>query len=300
MKTFDQSPWVFASHEPETSLPRDLRQRLAQTDDLSTARDFARALFAARGLRAMRKRPIMRKAFRSGAAHAVRTGYMYALSGVGRAIPALDKRICDIPVPDFASLDRASLVVKSVAQQADVARIAESAPEIKVIYVIRHPCGQVFSMMNGLASGQMNPVQPPPTQAMAALYGLSPDAIPAPDTLSQVELLARRWAVYTDINYRRAATISNMRIVTYEALCADPLGAFEDLFAWAGVDWHADCAAFLEQSLGASGDGEAYHALVRNPLVAANKWRTEMSAEDAQTVRRLCGYSATAELFEDL
>ena len=63
MKTFDHHPHVFAIYEPEALEPDPDR-----TDQDPEA--YVDRLFACRRLRAMRRRPLLRKAYRSAPAHA--------------------------------------------------------------------------------------------------------------------------------------------------------------------------------------------------------------------------------------
>ena len=123
-KTFDQHPDVFASHEPESLLDPVLTQRLRDADDETAVADYVEALFSCRGLRAMRKRPVLKKPYRSAPAHALRFAHMSAVSLLGKVLPFAEKRILTWPVPDMADLGGVTQVVKLVSQQYELARIA--------------------------------------------------------------------------------------------------------------------------------------------------------------------------------
>ena len=302
-KTFDQHPNVFASFEPESLVEHALKKRLRDEDDDAAARDYVDALFSCRGLRAMRKRPILKKPYRSGPAHVLRLSYIYAMSLLGKVLPFAERRILAWPVPELANLDGVTRVVKSVSQQYELARLVRVAPDMKVIYLVRHPCGQVYSHMRGLLSGKMFENYLPPRSDMQRLFDFDR---PAKDLVEadfdQLEINAYRWAVYNDVNYRAMVDLPNARLVTYEHLCADPRGVFRDIFEWAGLDFHERCARFIDLSLTKGGDAhiQDYHALVRNPMAAANKWREDMDPSDADRVKVICRRSAAAALFDDL
>ena len=168
---------------------------------------------------------------------------------------------------------------------------------MKVIYLVRHACGQVHSHMRGLEAGKMSRSYLPPRPDMGRLFAFDrPAEDLVEDDFDQLEINAYRWAVFTDVNYRAMADLPNARVVTYETLCADPGQVFRDLFEWAGLEFHENCARFIDLSLQETGSErpEGYHTLIRNPMVAANKWREEMDPALAGKVKEICRSSAAA------
>jgi len=295
MKIFDHHPMVMAIHEPELLRGRDGKPVLAGKD---LPREVDR-LFHCRALRAVRRRPIVPKAYRSRPAHLLRTGLIYGLSALGRL--GLDRRLVRVPIPDMADLSGAHRVVKCVGSERRFAEIVETVPEVRTICIIRHPCGQIFSYLRGLRAGLMSSLYLPPRAEIARLHDFGKPAAELVEAdFDILEIVALRWSVYNGMIVEAAAGRGTVRILRYEDLCADPIGEAKAAFAWAGIDWRPDCERFLRDSLEAEGDAADYHAVRRNPLVAAEKWRAEMPADDARRVTEICRRAPAAALFPDL
>ena len=300
LKTFDHHPHVFASHEPEQVLMSRTLYKNIFSDDPAKLRTLADGLFNTRGLRAMRRRPIRRKAYRTGAAHVARLAYIYGLSVLGQVHPRLERLLRKVPVPDLADLSNATQVIKTVSMEAGMEKVARLYDDVRFVYIVRHPCGYVASVLNGMDSRHMGITFLPPRPLMKELFGFEkPETLQESD-FSTLEIVAYRWAAYCHLNVATAGTLSNLRVMKYEDLCADPIKEFREMFEWCGLDWHPDCEAFLAESLASEADSDDYHGLLRNPLIAANKWRESMPAEDIRRVMNICRHSAAAKLFEDV
>lgn len=289
MKILDHHPRVLAAHEPEAFLPPPGAYDAPDPDQSCVrTRAYTRDLFAARPLRAMRKRPIMRKPYRGAAAHALRLGVIYAGSAAA-LLPGQHRRMLGWQVPDLARMEGVTQVVKSVSHHAMLPRIAAEDPSVRVLYLLRHPCGNVFSSLRGQEMKKYAALYLPNRGAMTDLYGDTPAIREMTEAdCSQLEILAYRWAVINHQIVEALADRPQARIQRYEDLCADPIGQAREILAWAGLDWDPAVEDFLARSLATDGDAEGYHDLVRNPLVAAEKWREQMPAIDAEAVRRIC------------
>lgn len=303
-KVFDQHPRTFSYHEPEKLLPGPLRQRLYHNSDTEVVAEFINGVFACRGLRAMRKRPIVAKTYRSDMAHLLRKGYIYGLSAAETALPSaligglVNERTS---VPDMGDLSDATLVAKCVSLEFTLPKILAEERDVKFIYIVRHPCGQIHSHMNGIKAGKMYQHYLPPRSEMKKLFSFDkPVDDLVEDDFSQLEINSYRWAVSVDVSLRSIETHPNVKLIRYEDLCEDPAEVFSDAFEWVGLDWHRNCAEFIEASLQQPEDGADYHALVRNPKIAAEKWRKAMAGEDIETVRHICSQTGAAKLYPDL
>lgn len=292
-KVFDHHPSVLAIHEP------DLVYRFGDVITDQTVSEMAEKYFARRPLRAMRKRPILRKPYRSIAAHHLRNSYMYGASMISSLLPKHRRRF--VQVPDFTSSPGPShIVVKTVTRQSFTPDIARANPEMKVIYVVRHPCGYVASQSKGMHSGKMTPVYLPPREDLARLYsfdGRDTDDLREED-FTELEIMAYRWSVLNDIVLRKVEGCENMQVILYENLCSNPRKVFSELLDWCGLDWAEECDAFIARSLDQDTDAEGYHDLVRNPLTAATRWSTTLPAEDQQQVISIAKESRAFSLFQ--
>jgi hypothetical protein len=299
MKIFDHHPAVHALYEPENLLPRSA---LGPSPDTAAYVRYCEALFACRGHRAVRSRPILPKIHRTPPAHWARLAVIYGLALLMRAAPALKSSIGRTPVPDFADLSSSPRVVKLVSALDATEGLVASNPSVRFVFIIRHPCGQILSNSRGVEIGKMRPgLFLPPRRLMDRLYAFEGGAASLREAdFTQLELYAYRWAAWNDMFVRLAETHENARVLVYEDLCARPTAAARELFAWTGVDWRPEVEAFLRAVETAEGDAEGYHDLRRNPLTAANRWRKTITQDDYRMIANICRPSAAARLFPEL
>jgi len=85
--------------------------------------------------------------------------------------------------------------------------------------------------------------------------------------------------------------------IIYEELCADPITETEKLFHATGLSLDGQTIAFLEQSLSSKSGDTSYFGVVRNPLAAANRWKTQLPPEIVDRVRTQVAKTATGKLF---
>ena len=294
-KVFDHHPDVLAVHEP------DLVYRFEHPITDARVAEMAERYFCKRPLRAMRKRPILAKPYRGAVRHYMRVLYMYGASVFGLILPASRRPF--IQVPDFLGPKKPSnVVVKTVTQQNLAPDFAKSNPDMKVVYVLRHPCGYVASQRAGMDAGKMTGVFLPDRAQLAEMFsfdGRSPDDLVEGD-FSELEIMAYRWAVLNEAVLRHAGECPNMKIVIYEELCARPREAFKELLEWCGLDWDDNCDDFIAKSLNQSGDADGYHDLVRNPLAAANRWSKTLDPSDQHKVVSIAKKSMAFSVFDNI
>lgn len=305
LKIFDQHPGVFSVHEPElllksNMLPRD-RDEMTQSEIDDWARTYSERLFATRALRAVRRRPLVRKTFHSTLSHWARLSMIYGLSAIEK-FPLLPTRfVSGAPIPTFADLRQIPLVVKGVRGQMVLPDVARNRPDVRFILIVRHPCGNALSAVRGYECGKMPKNFLPRRSLWMDLFDLEGDMTRmSEENFTQYEVSAYRWAVLTNIVYSEVQDLPNVRVVTYENLCNSPIEVTKDLFDFAGISWHDNVEAFLQASLDSETGGAGYHDVVRNPAIAANRWREEMPRKDIAAVARISLRSSAAALFPDL
>lgn len=290
MKVFDHHPRTFSIFEP------DVLGKPSSHDE-AEIRHFVEAYFDCRRLRSMRRRPILRKAYRGALAHEVRKGLIFGLTVVARMLPYDIKR--HIHVPDLANTSSATKIVKTVSAQWLIGSVARAYPDMRILYVIRHPCGYVASQRNGLVNGRMRRPVALPTHLLEQLDHVRPPTPIDEAALSDIEVMAYRWAALNDVAMAAAETAGNLRILCYEDLCQDPLQAFRSVLEWADLEWHEDCENFLARSLRSERDGDHYHAVVRNPMIAAERWKTSLTAEEQRQILDIAGRSRAMAFYAD-
>lgn len=299
---FDSHPDTFYLHEPEWVLSNPIMTFAPGPDEIEALEDDARRLYRAmrsvRGLRAVSKRPLFLKSYRGPAARLIRNALMVSLGAAGRFVDTTA-----IPIPDLirtGQRDRVVSVIKSVVANMRLPVLARALPDVRFVLIVRHPCGVAASLERGIREAKMAAPRVYDAQLAlppAAKHGLDREAA---DQLSPDEAAAAVWMITNEYAMETTRDQANVRILKYEDLCADPLAVGRDLFSWVGLPWAAETEDFIGLSLDKPDDSSAYHAVVRNPLVAANRWKETLSPYRQTAIRSLVAGSAPARLFPDL
>jgi hypothetical protein len=175
-----------------------------------------------------------------------------------------------------------------VRLSAGIGEFARAFPEGRAVLILRHPCGQVASVMRGTRDGRFDlastgtdmPFDEAAAIAFAARHGMEE---PAFQRLPDAAKYAWSWREFNETALTSIEGQSNARVVVYEDLCANPPVEARAILAFAGLSWHAQTETFLRRST--SYDGPAgYYAVVRNSIAAADRWRTSMARQDQEAV----------------
>ncbi len=271
-KIFDSHPGTIYRHEPDEVAPptRDIAAdlvRWARQTDPRTAG----------------KRPFFPKSWQATPARWLRASLAYASAAAARA------HLPPCPIPDLGDTNHARLTLKSVRLDTEIGAFAKTFPEGRAILILRHPCGQVGSVMRGNRAGRFvlaedgtdMPFDEATAIAFAARHGLSEPAFQAQTDAAKY---AWAWRAFNETATAAIANTPNARLTIYETLCAEPARETKDLFAFAGLPWDKQTETFLTRST--THEGKAgYYAVVQNSLAAAERWRATMSPEDQAAVK---------------
>ena len=187
---------------------------------------------------------------------------------------------------------------------ADAAILAQAMPDSRTVFILRHPCGQVASVMNGnrqkrfdlRTEGTDMPFDEAATLRYAAGQGVEGAAFQA---LPDAAKYAWSWRTFNEPTYAALAPQPNVHIVLYEALCAEPEILARRILRFAGLEWNAQTQDFVARSTEHQGKA-GYHAIFRNAAASAGKWRTSMAPADQAAVRRVVAASPLARFWPDL
>jgi hypothetical protein len=195
------------------------------------------------------------------------------------------------------------LVWKSIESLGRIGLLKQALPDSHPIQVLRHPCGHVSSVLRGEARHVLGDGYSVATDlvlfdalldcARSRALGLTRADIAA---MAPVERLATRWMLINEKAYHEMRAVGGY-IVRYEDICAAPEPEVERMFAQVGLDCGPATRRFIEESTGANEQG--YYAVTKDPLVAANKWREELSADDVARVMAVVGRAEVGRLYSD-
>ena len=286
-KIFDSHPDVIYRHEPDEvvratgSISRDMASWVRQRDPRTAG-----------------KAPFFAKSWQTGPARLSR--YLLVLAGAAANRIGLP----DWPIPDLGDLGRARVVVKSARLSRGIGDFVRAYAAGRGLLILRHPCGQVASVMAGTQMGRFDLAEPgtdmPFDEAeaigFAARHGI---AEPEFQRLPDAAKYAWSWRAFNETAHEAIADQSNARVVVYEDLCANPDGEARAILTFCGLVWNRQTETVLARST--SHDGPVgYYAVVRNSISAADRWRTSMSREDQDAVRAVARGSPLSRYWPDL
>ena len=296
-KIIDSHPDVLYRHEPD--------EILASPDPVTPEAlpGLLRRWSADRSPRSVSKRPFFPKSWQTGFGRAVRTAWA-AAAGVASRLPWRLASIADWPIPDFASRPPPRVALKSVRWNHGAPVLAQTLPASRTLFILRHPCGQVASVMRGnrqkrfdlRTEGTDMPFDEVAALAHAARHGVDEPAFHA---LPEAGRYAWSWRAFNEPAYDALVVRSNVHVVAYEDLCADPLRHSRRIMDFAGLRWHPQTGAFVARSTTHQGE-TGYYAIFRNAVAAAGRWRTTMSTADQAAVRAVVAGSPLLRFWPDL
>jgi hypothetical protein len=196
------------------------------------------------------------------------------------------------------------LVIKSVRLSNGIGAFTRAYPSGRAVLILRHPCGQVASVMRGARDGRFAlavsgtdmPFDEAEAVRFAACHGVDEAAF---QRLPDAAKYAWSWRAFNETACAAVSGQSNALVVVYEALCARPAAEAHAILAFACLTWHAQTEAFLARSSGYDG-AAGYYAVVRNSIAAAQRWQTAMAAEDQAAVRAVVQGSPLIGYWPDL
>lgn len=300
-KVFDSHPDVVYRHEPDTVLRSAIVPVLCPAADsgrfLPDARDYLLQLLDLRAIKSVGSMPLFSKNFRGPASEQLRALMIY---GAKAATPAFGRRFGSaIRIPDLAAqAPSVRYVMKSVSSRGRVKIFADALPESLIVFLVRHPCGQVASTVNGIQDGRFE------RSARLAEILDTDEARQAGLTegvfrqMDLIEQCAWHWAILNQKAINDLPTSPRSVVAVYETLCAAPADEAKKLFRFAGLDWHRQSENFIQKSTTANG-ADRFYGVERNSLAAANKWRDTLDRSTQQRILDIARQVAVGNMFTE-
>ena len=223
----------------------------------------------------------------------------------GARLPVLGARMARCTVPDYLVIDEVHdlrPVLKSVTWCDGAGAFASTLPNSCTILLLRHPCGQIASILHGveerrfaLQSGGDMPFNEEQTTMFASARGVGEREFQA---LPAVAKYAWGWLAFNETAFAALAGQPNVRVVVYEDLCARPQAVTRELFAFAGLAWNSATDGFLARST-THGRKSHYYSVFQDSSAVANRWHSTMTPEDQAAVRAVVRGSKLARFWPD-
>jgi hypothetical protein len=303
-KIFDSHPDVLYRHEPDLALwERRLPFFIPEPDTdayIAIAAEYVTRLMHVPTLKASGQLPTFPKNYQAFGIRSLRSGIINALRWT-EAVSG-SRRLRSFPVPDLFRLDgysRLRIAMKSVSASGRTRVFLKALPGMRLVFLLRHPCGQIASTLRGLTQGKFDTgvfVQDVLRTPSMKRYGLTEQRLNA---ASYIEQLTWHWIAINELVLDAISGHENARLVLYEDLCADPISRVRELFSFTRLDWHSQTEAFIRRSTNYGGT-ERYYSVFRDAVASANKWRSELAQQDQDVIMDIVARTSLAEVWTDL
>ncbi|MDA8050896.1 MAG: sulfotransferase [Rhodospirillales bacterium] len=293
-KIFDSHPNVLYRHEPDTVLPESRLPFIIRTDDSARYVEIAAAyldrLLRVSTIKSSAQVPLFPKNYRSRAMQPLYGAMVHSARLFAKVLAT--PRVGAVALPNLFDLDQhpeLQLILKTVTALGRIEVFLRAAPMLRVVFLLRHPGGQVASMLRGMRLGRMEQrdafIKDVARTPAAARYGLTLQSLAKS---SDIEQWTWNWVAMNEFAMEALSNRGHGRtlIMTYEDVCSDPVRQGKALFRFANLDWNRQTEDFIKQSI-QGGRTERYYSVFRNVATAANKWRSELAGCDQQTITNI-------------
>jgi hypothetical protein len=190
-----------------------------------------------------------------------------------------------------------TLIFKEVAL-VDVLTKLLNLNQVPIVYVLRHPCGVISSLLKG----QKNALMPSARRSVLLnlLVAHQPHLaekyeaqLPQMQISEQEALL---WLLDVEEAIRVCQANPNALIVVYEQLVEQPLETLEKIFTHFGLSMNSQSQKFIEQSTedtmtskikrGEIGINQ-YFSIFRDSQSCRDRWKQELSMEDTNKIMQI-------------
>lgn len=310
-KIFDSHPQTLYKHEPDRRLDLPLVIPVQDAEQLAgKVQNFFSRLASINDPHVAARLPVFRKQYRSAPAQFVHRISVLATTAVGRM---------NLNLPVFQAANVYSPEVRVVWKSTDslgrlgvILRVVEHC---RAVRILRHPCGYISSVLRG--ERQREFISSVPTSEDYGLMQILLDAagpfrrgltLDHMRQFSAVERMAWMWVVLNEKTLSDTAGNERCISVRYEDVCHHPEEKTKELFSFFGLTWSEQTSVFLRAStLTIQPQGldrltqkeDRYYGVFKDPIRAAEKWKSEMKIEDIERAYRVLRQSDLIHIYPE-
>jgi len=289
-KMFDSHPSTLYLHEADRGSALKTMPITPDVSEAEALRPMARAfidsLLNNRDAYVVGSQPQFAKEFRSKLG-----SRLYELNTAIAKLCSTVKMDCPIfPMVDYDGVSNLRVVWKSVQSIGRLGVFVRVLEKRHAILLLRHPCGQVASMVRGEASHKF-PYPPSEDYGMfEILLGTTP-ARSRRLTLDHIismhptERLAWRWVILHEKALQDIEGVTGCMSIRYEDICIEPLKRARQMMEFCGLPWSSATADFLKNSIAT--ENRRYYSVFKNPLRSAMRWQSDLSEDDINRIYRV-------------
>lgn len=308
-KIFDSHPQTLYKYEPDGAINLPLAIPLDETQRVAPGiRDFFAGLPAINTPSVAGTLPIFFKQYRS------RLGQGLHHLSVRASTTA---RLVSWKLPVFQAANVYSsevrVVWKSIASLGRIGTILGVIEDCRAVRILRHPCGYISSVLRGEAQHKFASAVPASED-----YGLMEIILNAAGAFRRglsvnhmrqfhpVERMAWLWVLLNEKAIGDTTGNERCMEVRYEDVCLRPDEKIKELFSFCNLTWNTQTADFLKTSTLTApphwlnrATEQRYYGVFRDPILAADKWKSEFGPENIERVYRILRQSDLLRVYPE-
>ena len=285
-KIFDSHPETLYLHEPDSAVLMKELPLIAEPFPDSEHHVLSSALTRTLSLRLTRVvgiLPQFKKSYRTSTVdwfhrRLVLGGKLYS------------RFVGEVRIPDLINTGQpVRLVWKSVESLGRLGLIARAMTNSRVIHILRHPGAWESSFSRGYREKHFRSsrtewsVLTQLTETTAAKRrGLTITSFKA---MSGLERNVWSWVLWNEHASEACSDLTNVLMIKYEDVCAAPIAESQRMFKFSNLTWHEQTERFILESTSTHKDG--FYGVFRNPSIAANRWRHNISSTNLKTIESI-------------
>jgi len=302
-RIFDTHPNVLYRHEPDQTISAGDLPNFPEGNDYQNYREAARTYLArlagtsnlhVSGHKFLYPKSFLNPAQKLGRHLAVDSWHLL------QTLLLKPQWTDSLPVPDFGAVNNPAtqIVIKTVISNGRAKLFSDANPNLRIVLIVRHPCGYLASQIRGQKMGKLEankaPINTLSRTREAHKYGLTADH------LRELSPEAQKIWYWVIVNDRIMSDMENSErffLLRYEDLCAEPIAKAQELARFAELEWSANTEDWLTEMLGHQDDNVDYFSVKRNPAQAAQKWQSELRDDQIAMVEDIVRNTPPGALF---
>ena len=207
-------------------------------------------------------------------------------------------RLGNIRVPQIFSppeKEGMALVWKTVDSVGRLGLFSKSLAPVKVVLILRHPCGVINSITTGIEKGIKAPT---PRHEIDEIMRFESDLVTqVKENLQKFDLLeleAFKWAVLNSYAIESLEDNPDATIIRYEDLVSNPLEESVQLFDKLEMPSDSQVERFIQKST--NGNSSRYYGVYRKKA-AVNVWKDVVPLDSQERVAKIVSGTKAAELY---
>jgi hypothetical protein len=298
-KIFDSHPSTLYLHEPDSAVPMTevpmIAARVTAEMDPVELRGVLTRTMSIRMTRVVGSLPRFKKAYRGPALDWIHRRLAFGAKVSSRFLgefnlPDLVRKSPEYPM---------RVVWKSIESVGRIGLIARLLPQLRIIHILRHPCGWMASQTRGHHQFKF-PADRHDWWRFDLLAATDPAqrrglSAASFDAMSDLERDVWSWILWNECGAEPSELLPNVMTLLYEEICAAPLEQSRRMFDFALLDWNSQTESFIRRSV--SVHRNDYYSVFRDPSVAANRWRGNVSTEDLHVAKSIMRQSKLGKMF---